>query len=73
VESVPGLYFIGLEFLYAAASATLPGVGRDARHLAKRMRPPTAAQPANRVPDRVPDRLPDRLPDRVSAAAGRDV
>ncbi len=63
VESVPGLYFIGLEFLYAAASATLPGVGRDARHLAKRMRPPAAAQSANRVPD--------RLPDRVSAAAGR--
>ncbi len=38
VESVPGLYFLGLEFLYALVSATIPGVGRDARFLAKRMR-----------------------------------
>lgn len=34
VESVPGLYFLGQEFQFAAASATLPGVGRDARYLA---------------------------------------
>ena len=43
VEAVPGLYFLGLEFLYALASATIPGVGRDARHLAKRMPQPVAA------------------------------
>ncbi|MCU1516577.1 MAG: portal protein [Pseudarthrobacter sp.] len=30
----PGLFFLGQEFLYAAASATLPGVSRDARYLA---------------------------------------
>jgi putative flavoprotein involved in K+ transport len=30
----PGLFFLGQEFLYAAASATLPGSGRDARYLA---------------------------------------
>jgi putative flavoprotein involved in K+ transport len=30
----PGLFFLGQEFLYAAASATLPGAGRDARYLA---------------------------------------
>jgi putative flavoprotein involved in K+ transport len=42
VESVPGLYFIGQEFLFAAVSATLPGVGRDARYLAQRI---TAEQP----------------------------
>lgn len=30
----PGLFFLGQEFLYAATSATLPGVGRDARYLA---------------------------------------
>jgi putative flavoprotein involved in K+ transport len=48
VESVPGLYFLGLEFLYALASATIPGVGRDARYLAKWIRPATPdAQPAN--------------------------
>jgi putative flavoprotein involved in K+ transport len=37
VESVPGLYFLGLEFMFSAVSATLPGVGRDARYLAKRI------------------------------------
>ena len=42
VEAVPGLYFLGLEFLYALASATIPGIGRDARHLAKRMPAPMA-------------------------------
>jgi putative flavoprotein involved in K+ transport len=30
----PGLFFLGQEFLYAAASATLPGAARDARYLA---------------------------------------
>jgi putative flavoprotein involved in K+ transport len=34
VSAVPGLYMIGQEFLFAAASATLPGVARDAKHLA---------------------------------------
>ena len=33
VESVPGLYFIGLLFLYSLSSALLGGVGRDARHI----------------------------------------
>jgi putative flavoprotein involved in K+ transport len=41
VADVPGLYFVGLKFLYAASSATLPGVGRDAArvvdHLATRV------------------------------------
>jgi putative flavoprotein involved in K+ transport len=36
-DSVPGLYFLGQEFLFAAASATLPGVCRDARYLARRL------------------------------------
>lgn len=43
-HDVPGVFFIGQEFLFAAASATLPGVGRDARYLARRLtteRPPT--------------------------------
>jgi putative flavoprotein involved in K+ transport len=34
VESVPGLYFIGLLFLYSLSSALLGGVGRDAGHIA---------------------------------------
>ncbi|WP_051420679.1 flavin-containing monooxygenase [Paenarthrobacter nicotinovorans] len=36
-QEVPGVYFIGQEFLFAAASATLPGVCRDARYLARRL------------------------------------
>jgi putative flavoprotein involved in K+ transport len=61
VESVPGLYFLGLEFLYAAASATLPGVGRDARHLAKRMLPQAAVGHAAHL-----------VSGRVSTPVGRD-
>ena len=34
---VPGLFFLGLPFLYAGASALLGGVGRDAAYLADRM------------------------------------
>lgn len=36
----PGLFFLGQEFLYAAASATLPGVARDARYLARKIPQP---------------------------------
>ena len=32
-ESCPGLYFVGLLFLYSLSSALLGGVGRDARHI----------------------------------------
>jgi putative flavoprotein involved in K+ transport len=34
VESYPGLYFIGLPFLYSLSSVLLGGVGRDAEHIA---------------------------------------
>ena len=41
VESEPGLYFVGLSFLYAFSSEMIQGVGRDAeyvaRHLMKRV------------------------------------
>src|SRR5262249_38604320 len=30
VKSLPGMYFVGLNFLYSMSSATLIGVGRDA-------------------------------------------
>ncbi len=33
VESCPGLYFVGLLFLYSLSSALLGGVGRDAKHV----------------------------------------
>jgi len=35
VEKVPGMFFVGLHFLYAMSSATLVGVGRDAKRIAK--------------------------------------
>ena len=37
VPAVPGLYLLGQEFLFSATSATLPGVGRDAKYLASRI------------------------------------
>ena len=37
VRSEPGLYFVGLLFLYALASALVGGVGRDAEHIAKQI------------------------------------
>jgi len=33
VESYPGLYFVGLPFLYSLSSALVGGVGRDAAHI----------------------------------------
>jgi putative flavoprotein involved in K+ transport len=35
VPSEPGLFFVGLDFLYALSSATLVGVSRDAQRVAK--------------------------------------
>jgi len=35
VTRVPGMYFVGLHYLYAMTSATVIGVGRDAEHIAK--------------------------------------
>jgi putative flavoprotein involved in K+ transport len=33
VHKVPGLFFVGLHYLYAMSSATLIGIGRDARYV----------------------------------------
>lgn len=33
----PGLFFLGQDFMYAVTSATLPGVCRDARYLARKI------------------------------------
>jgi putative flavoprotein involved in K+ transport len=35
VADEPGLYFVGLAFLYAMSSGFIPGVGRDAEHVVK--------------------------------------
>jgi putative flavoprotein involved in K+ transport len=35
VRYEPGLYFVGLHFLYAMSSTMIHGVGRDANHVAE--------------------------------------
>jgi len=39
VASCPGLYFVGLPFLYSLSSALLGGVGRDARYVVEQIAP----------------------------------
>lgn len=48
VESEPGLYFLGLKFLYSRSSEQIHGVGRDAAHIADTI----AARRGNNHPDR---------------------
>jgi putative flavoprotein involved in K+ transport len=43
----PGLFFLGEEFMYSAASATLPGVCRDARYVAGKI--PAVVSPVKAV------------------------
>ena len=45
VTSEPGLYFVGLDFLYSFTSENVGGVGRDARHIAKRIASGKAGAP----------------------------
>ena len=42
--TAPGLYFVGLPFLYSLASPLIGGVGRDARYVADRIASRAAAQ-----------------------------
>ena len=37
VPGEPGLCFVGPHFLYSASSTMIHGIGRDARHVAKRI------------------------------------
>ena len=50
VPNVPGLYFVGLHFLYAMSSATLIGIGRDSERIvyALALRTSQAASAAKR-------------------------
>jgi putative flavoprotein involved in K+ transport len=43
VDGEPGLYFVGLQFQYAATSQVLPGVGRDAEYVARHIAEHAAA------------------------------
>lgn len=49
VDALPGLYLLGKELIFAEASETLPGVGRDAKYLAKRLAATRAPQHAAEV------------------------
>ena len=43
VASEPGLYFVGLQFLYAMSSAMIHGVESDPRYVAKHIASRTSA------------------------------
>ena len=51
VDGQPGLYLVGLHFLYAMSSAMIHGVGRDAEHIARQI---AARQPSGRPATREP-------------------
>ena len=59
VESSPGLYFVGLPFLYAFASMLIGGVGRDAQRV--------AAHIVGRQPGRAPAGQASQVDDAVLA------
>src|SRR6476620_5594963 len=44
VDALPGLYLLGKDLIFSAASETLPGVCRDAKYLAKRLAATRAPQ-----------------------------
>ena len=50
VGSEPGLYFVGLFFLYAVSSSLVGGVGRDAEHIAKHIAKHIASHSPNSRP-----------------------
>ena len=49
VGSEPGLYFVGLPFQYSLASATVPGVPRDAEHVIRALVRRSSPRGASRV------------------------
>jgi putative flavoprotein involved in K+ transport len=49
VESEPGLYFLGLWFLYGFTSSLLGGVGRDAAHIAEQIAARRREEPERRL------------------------
>jgi len=61
VRSEPGLYLVGLVFLYALASSLIGGVGRDAEHIANHIAASRASGGGARRPG------PGQLPQQRSA------
>src|ERR671915_62990 len=54
VESEPGLYFIGLKFLYSVSSEQIQGVGRDADYIAGKIAARRGVRRADRSADDSP-------------------
>jgi len=50
VESQPGLYFVGLTFLYAMSSSMIHGVGRDAPRIVRAIGARLVAAPSRSAP-----------------------
>jgi putative flavoprotein involved in K+ transport len=50
VPSQPGLYFVGLHFLYAASSGQIHGVARDAEHIVNTIQAQTRKVAPGRAP-----------------------
>ena len=55
VESEPGLYFIGLKFLYSVSSEQIQGVGRDADYIAGKIAARRGVRRADRSADDSPE------------------
>jgi putative flavoprotein involved in K+ transport len=53
VEGAPGLYFLGLPFLYSLGSSTVGGVGRDAEYVARDIVGPRPARAPGWSPERI--------------------
>jgi putative flavoprotein involved in K+ transport len=68
VNSAPGLYFVGLHFLYAMSSAMIHGVGRDAKRIVETLMQErrVAIAEVDRAPSRGIER--QRLPRAVGAS-----
>ena len=60
IAEAPGLYLVGLHFMYALSSAMIHGVGRDARYVVRTIERRVAAAEAHASPEEV-------LPARVTA------
>jgi len=65
VPGEPGLYFVGLKFLYAPSSSMLLGVARDAKHVADAIA--RSARSAHSVPAERRTELTARTHERASA------
>lgn len=67
VKDAPGLYFVGLHFLYAMSSAMIHGVGRDAARIVETlMAERLAASEVARLPSHAAE--PQRLPRALGAS-----